>query len=138
MVLKIKPRAHCFYACLLPRCIHCRLVQVSVFTLHITWSVYYIEHVCYVKISRLFCQNSKFRLSFKLLGTQLDPMDEDDRDSLDAFIRWSQENANQDNANQDNANHDDANQNNANQNDANQDNCDSSTESTRYQFKTRK
>ena len=65
-------------------------------------------------------------------------MDEDDRDSLDAFIRWSQENANQDNANQDNANHNDANQNNANQNDANQDNCDSSTESTRYQFKTRK
>ena len=57
---------------------------------------------------------------FKLLGTQLDPMDEDDRDSLDAFIRWSQENANQDNTNQNDVNQNDANQNDANQNNANQ------------------
>ena len=47
VVLKTEPRVHRFYTCLLPRCIHCRLVQVGVFTLHITWCVYYIEHVCY-------------------------------------------------------------------------------------------
>ena len=55
-------------------------------------------------------------------------MDDDDRDSLDTFIRWSQENANQDNANQNDVNQNDvnqndANQNNANQNDANHDNA---------------
>ena len=47
-------------------------------------------------------------------------MNEDDRDSLDAFIRWSQENANQDNTNQNDVNQNDANQNDANQNNANQ------------------
>ena len=52
-------------------------------------------------------------------------MDEDDRDSLDSFIRLSQENANQDNANQNDANQNVANQNDANQNDANQDDRDS-------------
>ena len=54
VVLKTEPRVHRFYTCLLPRCIHCRLVHVGVLTLHVTWYICYIEHACYITFLNQF------------------------------------------------------------------------------------